>query len=151
MRPTVMTRTLLAATAVLGLTAGGLATAGSAVATPPAARTTVTADVSAQAVNNLGLSTARAKNWQCWVDGQGFNPGPWDGKLGSKSWKAAQKMFNRDNPQGYKAGTADGIVGKKTIKALQRYLNDLGYNAGATDGVAGQKTKAAFREFNATC
>jgi hypothetical protein len=71
------------------------------------------------AVNNLGLNTTQAKNWQCWLRDTGYHPGTIDGRLGTNSWKAAQRKFN-----------------------------DLGLGAGAVDGVVGTKTRAAFADFN---
>ncbi|MFF3327800.1 peptidoglycan-binding protein [Streptomyces sp. NPDC002889] len=105
-----------------------------------------TQDVSILAVNNLGLNTTRAKNWQCWLRDTGYNPGTIDGELGTNSWKAAQRKFN---DLGLNAGTVDGVVGPNTIKALQRYLNIFGYGL-AVDGIAGTQTKAAFWDFNSS-
>ncbi|MGW4912420.1 peptidoglycan-binding domain-containing protein [Streptomyces sp. NPDC004270] len=149
MRSNVMTRTLVSVAAVAGLAAGGLATAGTGfAASQPAAKAAVSSRTAAiQAVNNLGLDTAHAANWQCWLARWGYNPGTIDGQLGTNSWKAAQQMFN---DQGLGAGTVDGVVGPNTIRALQRYLNQYGYNL-AVDGVAGPATKAAFWDFNAYC
>ncbi|MFE9443383.1 peptidoglycan-binding protein [Streptomyces sp. NPDC006602] len=142
MRSNVLTRTVISLTAVVGLAAGTVAAAGTSFAvSQPAAKTSVSAqDVSILAVNNLGLNTTRAKNWQCWLRDTGYNPGTIDGQLGTNSWKAAQRKFN---DLGYNAGTVDGVVGTNTIKALQRYLGV------AVDGVAGPNTKAAFWDFNA--
>ncbi|MDX3314928.1 peptidoglycan-binding domain-containing protein [Streptomyces sp. NPDC054884] len=143
MRSNVLTRTVIGLTAVVGLTTGTVAAAGTSfAASQPAAKTAVsTQDVSILAVNNLGLNTTRAKNWQCFLRGANYNPGTIDGQLGTSSWKAAQRLFN---DWGYNAGTVDGAVGTNTIKALQRFL-------GVTpDGVAGSNTKAAFWNFNAT-
>ncbi|MFE8950291.1 peptidoglycan-binding protein [Streptomyces sp. NPDC007856] len=103
--------------------------------------------ISPLAVNNLGLSTARAENWQSCLNTWGFNAGTVDGQLGTNSWEAAQRMLNA---WGYNAGTVDGIVGTNTIKALQRFLNAVGYNAGAVDGIAGSQTRTAFWNYNAT-
>lgn len=147
MRSNVLTRTVISLTAVVGLAAGTVAAAGTGfAASQPATKATVSAqDVSVLAVNNLGLNTARAKNWQCWLRDTGYNPGTIDGQLGTNSWKAAQRKFN---DLGYNAGTVDGIVGTNTIKALQRYLNLHGYGL-VVDGDAGTKTRAAFWDFNA--
>ncbi|KMS68031.1 hypothetical protein ACM01_40515 [Streptomyces viridochromogenes] len=145
MRPNVWTRTLVSVSAVVGLAAGGLATAGTSFAAQDV-KPAVNSEVSILAVNNLGLNTERAKNWQCWLRDEGYNPGTIDGQLGTKSWTAAQKMFN---DQGFNAGAEDGKVGPKTIGALQRYLNFWGFNAGDDDGIAGPKTRAAFWDFNA--
>lgn len=150
MRSNALTRTVVSLTAVVGLAAGTVAAAGTSfAASQQAAKPAVsTQDVSVLAVNNLGLNKERAENWQCWLHVRGYNPGTIDGQLGTKSWKAAQKMFNDED---YNAGQEDGKVGPKTIAALQRYLNDRGYNAGAEDGIAGPKTKRAFWDFNKTC
>ncbi|MFE3169534.1 peptidoglycan-binding protein [Streptomyces sp. NPDC059224] len=149
MRSNLLARTLVGAVAVAGLAAGGLAAAGTGYAAPQsAARTAVSARTAGiQAVNNLGLDTAHAANWQCWMARWGYNPGAIDGQLGTSSWKAAQRMFN---DQGLGAGTVDGVVGPNTIRALQRYLSQYGYNLDV-DGVAGPATRAAFWDFNAYC
>lgn len=147
MRPAA-SRMLVSATAIVGIAVGSLAgaTAGFAAAQPTATPVASTQKVSVLAVNNLGLNTARAKNWQCWLRDEGYNPGSIDGQLGPNSWKAAQRMFN---DLGLGAGTVDGDVGPNTTRALQRYLNLFGYNLGV-DGQAGPKTRAAFWDFNST-
>ncbi|GAA4030837.1 peptidoglycan-binding protein [Streptomyces sp. NBC_01352] len=143
MRPNVLTRTAISLTAVVGLAAGTVAAAGTSFAAPDA-KPAVSSEVSVLAVNNLGLNTARAQRWQCWLRDTGYNPGTIDGQLGTNSWKAAQRKFN---DLGLNAGTVDGVVGTNTIKALQRYLNIFDYGL-AVDGVAGPATKAAFWDFN---
>ncbi|MFF3752405.1 peptidoglycan-binding protein [Streptomyces sp. NPDC002018] len=142
-----LTRTLVSVTAIVGITAGSLAGASASFAAPQPAATSVvsTQDVSVLAVNNLGLNTARAKNWQCWLRDTGYNPGTIDGELGTNSWKAAQRKFN---DLGLNAGTVDGEVGPNTIRALQRYLNIFDYGL-EVDGDAGSLTRDAFWDFNA--
>ncbi|MEU5044854.1 peptidoglycan-binding domain-containing protein [Streptomyces griseorubiginosus] len=146
---TSLARTLVTTSAVIGIALGGLAGAGASVAAPQhATKGTVSSSrLAPQAVNNLGLDTARAKNWQSCLNAWGWNAGTEDGQLGTNSWKAAQSMFNY---YGYNAGTVDGIVGSNTIKALQRFLNGAGENAGTPDGIAGPQTRAAFWNYNAT-
>ncbi|MPY52209.1 peptidoglycan-binding domain-containing protein [Streptomyces acidicola] len=142
-----LTKTLVGLTAAVGIAAGTLGGAGTAFAAAvPAQQQVVSSEVTTLAVNNLGLNTTRAKNWQCWLRDTGYNPGTIDGQLGTNSWKAAQRKFN---DLGLNAGPVDGAVGTNTIKALQRYLNTYGYGL-AVDGDAGTKTKAAFWDFNAT-
>lgn len=142
MRSTVLKRTAVSLVAVIGLAGGTVAAAGTgAAAERPAAVSAQ--DVSVLAVNNLGLDTGHAKNWQCLLRDTGFDPGAIDGQLGTNSWKAAQAKFNA---MGFNAGTVDGIVGPNTIKALQRYLNFHGYNL-VVDGIAGPATKAAFWDY----
>ncbi|MFF0449091.1 peptidoglycan-binding protein [Streptomyces sp. NPDC004609] len=147
MRPA-CTRMIVSAAAIVGIAAGSLAGASAGyAASPPAAGPALSAqDVSILAVNNLGLNTQRAKNWQCWLRDTGYNPGAIDGQLGANSWKAAQRKFN---DMGLNAGTVDGEVGPNTIRALQRYLNIHGYGL-VVDGIAGPATRAAFWDFNAT-
>ncbi|MGA6226797.1 peptidoglycan-binding domain-containing protein [Streptomyces umbrinus] len=140
------TKALVSVTTAVGIAVGGLATAGTATAVPaPARQQAASAEVAPLAVVNLGLSTAQAKDWQCWLRALGYNPGTIDGQLGTDSWKAAQRFFNSLN---FDAGTVDGIVGPDTIQALQRYLNsrNLGYDL-AVDGIAGTRTKAAFAHY----
>ncbi|MDH6565614.1 peptidoglycan hydrolase-like protein with peptidoglycan-binding domain [Streptomyces sp. SAI-117] len=146
---TSLTRALVVASAVVGIAAGGLASASAGVAAPQhATKATVSSQqASILAVNNLGLDTARAKNWQSCLNAWGFNAGTVDGQLGTNSWKAAQRMLNA---WGYNAGTVDGIVGSNTITALQKFLNAVGENAGTPDGIAGPQTRAAFWNYNAT-
>ncbi|MCZ9346991.1 peptidoglycan-binding protein [Streptomyces sp. TRM76130] len=143
-----LTKAFVSVTAAVGIAAGGLATAGTAMAAPATAAQGQAMSVRAGvlAVNNLGLDTAHAKSWQCWLRDTGYNPGTIDGQLGTNSWKAAQRKFNA---MGYNAGTVDGIVGTNTIKALQRYLNFHGAKL-AVDGVAGPATKSAFWNFAGT-
>ncbi|MFC9429136.1 peptidoglycan-binding protein [Streptomyces sp. NPDC056987] len=141
-----LTKALVSATTAVGIAVGGLATAGTAMAAPaPAQQQAVSAEVAPLAVVNLGLSTAQAKHWQCWLRALGYNPGTIDGQLGTNSWKAAQRFFT---PQGFYNDSIDGVVGPNTIKALQRYLNsrNLGYDL-AVDGIAGTRTKAAFAHY----
>ncbi|MBT2419078.1 peptidoglycan-binding protein [Streptomyces sp. ISL-22] len=148
MRSNALTRTVISLTAVVGLAAGTVAAAGTSfAASPQATKAAVSAqDVSVLAVNNLGLNTERAKNWQCWLRDWNYNPGTIDGQLGTNSWKAAQRFLN---DRGHNAGTVDGALGPNTIRALQRYLNTFGYGL-AVDGDAGPATRAAFWDFNAT-
>ncbi|MET8977465.1 peptidoglycan-binding domain-containing protein [Streptomyces sp. NPDC004539] len=147
-RGTALTRTAVSATAVVGLALGTLMGAGAGLAAAqPATRPAVTApDVTVLAVNNLGLDTARAMNWQCWLRNTGYDPGAIDGQLGTNSWMAAQRKFN---DLGLGAGSVDGAVGPNTIRALQRYLNIFGYNL-TVDGIAGANTRAAFWAFNSS-
>lgn len=143
-----LTKTLVSVTAAVGIAAGSLVGAGTAFAdSAQAQQQVVSSEVAPLAVNNLGLNTARAKNWQNCLNAWGFNAGTEDGQLGTNSWKAAQRMLNA---WGYNAGTEDGIVGTKTITALQKFLNAVGENAGTPDGIAGPQTRAAFWNYNAT-
>ena len=73
-------------------------------------------------MDNLGLTTGEAENWQCRLNDMGYNPGAQDGQLGPNSWEAAQRMFNAD-----------------------------GDNAGGVDGIAGPDTESAFANFNSSC
>ena len=66
MRPNVWTRTLVSVTAVVGLAAGSLATAGTSFAAPDT-QPAVSSEVSVLAVNNLGLTSAEAKKVQSWL------------------------------------------------------------------------------------
>ncbi|MFF9283419.1 peptidoglycan-binding domain-containing protein [Streptomyces griseosporeus] len=142
MRPNALVRTLVGATAVVGLAAGGLATAGTSAAASQ--RPASSQSVTVKAVNNLGLNTTQAKHWQCWLDGWGFDPGTIDGKLGTDSWKAAQRFFNHYHEYVNGPLVVDGVVGRETIKALQHWLGvDI-------DGIAGPQTRAAFADFNNT-
>ncbi|MEU9066021.1 peptidoglycan-binding domain-containing protein [Streptomyces sp. NPDC048306] len=141
------TKALVGATAAVGIAAGGLATAGTAMATPAAAQQSVSARAAVVlATNNLGLDTAHAKSWQCWLRTTGYHPGTIDGKLGTDSWKAAQRKFDA---MGYYDDSIDGIVGPNTIKALQRYLNLHGADLDV-DGIAGPQTRSEFWDFAGT-
>lgn len=143
-----LTKALVSATTAVGIVAGGLAAAGTAMAAPaPAQQQTTSAEaVAPLAVVNLGLTTTQAKKWQCYLRDWHFNPGTIDGRLGTDSWKAAQRFFNRWGHNGDVTLVVDGDVGPATIRALQRFLDgrvdDLDI-----DGVAGPKTKDAFAEF----
>ncbi|GHA08142.1 hypothetical protein GCM10010372_04330 [Streptomyces tauricus] len=148
MRP-VLTRTFVSAATVIGLATGSLAGATiSSAASEPIAKPAASAqDVSVLAVKNLGLTVARAKNWQCFLTRSGYEPWEHNGLLGTDSWKAAQRMFNARGFNGGVRLEVDGIVGQYTIKALQRFLNSFGFGL-AVDGVAGPRTTDAFWEFN---
>ncbi|WLW58229.1 peptidoglycan-binding domain-containing protein [Streptomyces sp. YU58] len=148
-----LTKVFVSVTAAVGIAAGGLATAGTAMAAPVSTQQqAASADVAPLAVVNLGLTTARAKHWQCYlrnVDAK-YDPGTIDGQLGTNSWKAAQRLF-RD--LGYYNDSIDGIVGPNTIKGLQRFLNWIDQYTGdnynlVVDGQAGPATKDAFWDFN---
>ncbi|WP_031045264.1 peptidoglycan-binding domain-containing protein [Streptomyces sp. NRRL F-5650] len=145
------TRALVSVGTAAGIAVGSLAVAGTATAAPaPARQQTVSAGaVSVLAVNNLGLDTRHAKNWQCWLKYKGYNPGSIDGQLGTTSWKAAQRMFATH--WGYPKNQIDGAVGPNTIRALQRYLNDYTDENLAVDGVAGPDTRAAFWNYTSVC
>ncbi|MFG2175508.1 peptidoglycan-binding protein [Streptomyces niveus] len=141
-----LTKALASVTAAVGIAVGGLATAGTAMAVPaPAQQQTTSAEVAPLAVVNLGLNTAQAKDWQCWLRALGYEPGVIDGQLGTNSWKAAQRFWT---PLRFYNDSIDGIVGPNTVKALQRYLNsrDRGYNLDV-DGIAGTLTKDAFADY----
>lgn len=142
MPPSVMTRSIVSATAVVGLVIGALAGAGTSFAvSAPAA-------VSAEsfgilATNNLGLTERQAKDVQLWLRWNHDYTGSIDGLLGTNSWKATQRhlraAWDYDN-------SIDGIPGTDTIKALQRMLRGYSYN-GSIDGIAGGGTRAAFAKF----
>ncbi|MDK1346386.1 peptidoglycan-binding domain-containing protein [Streptomyces sp. 378] len=148
-----LTKALVSVTAAVGIAAGGLATAGTAMAAPaPVQRQAVSGEVTTLAVVNLGLNTTRAKHWQCYLRNVGpeYNPGTIDGQLGTNSWKAAQRLF-RDLD--FYNDSIDGVVGPNTITALQRFLNWIDQYTGddynlAVDGKAGPATKGAFWDFN---
>ncbi|GAA4066170.1 peptidoglycan-binding protein [Streptomyces shaanxiensis] len=143
MRPNVWTRTLVSVSAVVGLAAGSLATAGTAFAAQDA-KPAVSSEVSVLAVNNLGLTAAEAKKVQDWLKQYWGYTGAIDGQLGTNSWKAFQRCLKQY--WGY-TGEIDGIVGPNTIKALQRLLKAHWGYTGAIDGIAGSGTKAAFKRF----
>ncbi|MFJ5265677.1 peptidoglycan-binding protein [Streptomyces sp. NPDC088387] len=144
-----MTRTFVSAATIIGLAAGSLAgaTISSAASEPTARPVASTQDVSVLAVNNLGQTVSRAKNWQCFLTQSGYEPWEHNGLLGTDSWKAAQRLFNARGYNGGRTLVVDGIVGPYTIKALQRFLNHFGFRLDV-DGIVGPKTTAAFSEFN---
>lgn len=143
----VTTKTFVSVATAVGIAAGGLATASTAVAVPAQAQQPVSAEaVAPLAVNNLGLGSRQAKNVQCWLkNGNWGYGGAIDGLLGTNSWKAFQKYLRKH--QKYN-DSIDGIVGPNTIRALQRLLQNEGWGyTGDIDGIAGDKTKAAFKRF----
>jgi peptidoglycan hydrolase-like protein with peptidoglycan-binding domain len=145
MRPRVMTKTLLIATAVLGLTAGGVGGVGFA-ATAQSATVSSTAsgtEVAPLAVVNLGLSVTQAKKVQCFLERHWEYDGLRDGLLGTESWQAMQRYLVR---WGYE-GRIDGVVGTGTVMALQRVLQRAWDYEGLIDGIPGDGTKAAFKRF----
>ncbi|MEU5743720.1 peptidoglycan-binding protein [Streptomyces tendae] len=139
-----LAKALVSATAVIGVAAGGLATAGTAIAAPaPTQQQTATSEAGTLAVVNLGLSTRQAKNVQCWLKHWDYK-GQIDGLLGTNSWKAFQSYL--EVARGYDGGI-DGLVGPKTIQALQRELATAWDYNGEIDGIAGDQTKATFKRF----
>ncbi|MEV4427543.1 peptidoglycan-binding domain-containing protein [Streptomyces sp. NPDC049602] len=146
MRPSVLTRAIVSATAVVGLAAGTLATAGTSfAAAPPAAPQAVGAEAfGTLATNNFGLSNTQAKYVQGWLaEFWDYNDNI-DGLLGTNSWKAYQRCLARY--WGY-TGSIDGDPGTNTIKALQRQLKATSGYTGAIDGIAGPATQDAFKRF----
>ncbi|MFB7531401.1 peptidoglycan-binding domain-containing protein [Streptomyces sp. NPDC056178] len=143
MRSNRLVKTLIGATALVGITAGSLVACGTAsAATPGRQQTALAGPASATEVVDLGLSVAQAKKVQNWLaDLHGYT-GPIDGALGTGSWQAMQRYLRQYSY----TGAIGGVVGTGTIKALQRFLKDFGYYSGAVDGVAGAGTKAAFAE-----
>ncbi|MGW7260199.1 peptidoglycan-binding domain-containing protein [Streptomyces sp. NPDC054834] len=146
MRPGFLTRTLVGATAAVGIAAGSLAGAATSfAASAPASEPTVSSRaVVPPAVVNLGLSTKQAKGLQCWLwDNDWGYTGPIDGLLGTESWKALQRYLNYFDLY---HGHIDGIVGNATVEGLQILLRGYGYT-GPIDGIAGSGTEAAFGRF----
>ncbi|MEV4970264.1 hypothetical protein [Streptomyces scopuliridis] len=88
----------------------------------------------ALAVNNLGLSTTKARYVQCRLQDHYDYNGALDGRLGSGSWKAMQRDLKAH--WGYK-GAIDGIVGSGTVKGLQRSMKKHQGYSGKIDGIAG--------------
>ncbi|MEU9856297.1 peptidoglycan-binding domain-containing protein [Streptomyces sp. NPDC047974] len=142
MRPSVVTRALVSATAIAGLAAGTLATAGTSFAAPQQAprQAASTGSFGVLATNNLGLTSEQAKGIQRWVRGWGYE-GAIDGLLGTNSWKAIQNYLAKDWDYN---DPIDGIVGPDTIKALQRFLAEHSGYKGPIDGIAGPGTRAAW-------
>lgn len=137
----------MSVTAVVGITAGGLATASASVAaSQPASKPAVSAQTaSILATQNFGLSSQQAKNVQCFMrDAPASYTGAIDGLLGTNSWKAMQRHLKA---YWNYTDSIDGDPGPNTIKALQRMLAfGWGYTSGI-DGVAGSGTRAAFARF----
>ncbi|NGO49212.1 peptidoglycan-binding domain-containing protein [Streptomyces ureilyticus] len=141
-----MTRTLVSVATAVGIAAGGVAAAGTAIAAPAQDTRTVASAgaVAPLAVNNLGLDAEEAKSVQRWLQQYWGYDGAIDGQLGTNSWKAFQRYLAAH--YGY-TGPIDGVVGTGTIEALQRALQEGGLYDGPVDGVAGSGTKAAFKDF----
>ncbi|MEU7291958.1 peptidoglycan-binding domain-containing protein [Streptomyces exfoliatus] len=147
MRPSVMTRALVTATALAGLAAGTLATAGTSVAAAPQApqQGISTEAFGTLATENFGLSLTQAKYVQGWLaDHWGYPRDEIDGYLGTNSWKAYQLCLRKY--WGY-TGNIDGDPGPNTIRALQRQLKATAGYTGAIDGIAGPATREAFKRF----
>ncbi|MFF2377653.1 peptidoglycan-binding domain-containing protein [Streptomyces xiamenensis] len=148
MRTKKLTKTLVTFTALAAIGAGGLVTAGTAVAAPAENHSVATDSVRPLTVNNLGLTTEEAKNIQRALAHSWDYTGPIDGLLGTDSWKALQRHLAQS--WGY-TDAIDGIAGPNTIKALQRYLAERYGYTGAIDGIAGPATTAAFKRVAARC
>ncbi|MFE5819461.1 peptidoglycan-binding protein [Streptomyces sp. NPDC056479] len=147
MRPNVWTRTLVSVSAIVGLAAGSLVTAGTSVAASDA-KPAVGSEISVLAVNNLGLTTEEAKKVQRVLKDNWGYTGEIDGLLGTNSWKAMQKWLTH---WGYPGDQIDGIVGPNTVKALQKWLKARYGYTGEIDGIAGSGTKAAFKRMANAC
>ncbi|MFR0359525.1 peptidoglycan-binding domain-containing protein [Streptomyces sediminimaris] len=150
MRANVLSRTLVSVTAVAGLAAGGLAGAGvgyaaSAPASEQSDQVASSGTAVALSTSNWGLSTAQAVGVQCWLHNNdwGYN-GPYDGLLGTNSWKALQRYLKFN---GWYTGPIDGIVGGGTVTGFQKLLKNWGYYSGPVDGIVGSGTEAAFSKW----
>ncbi|MFI9461786.1 peptidoglycan-binding protein [Streptomyces xiamenensis] len=145
MRSKSMARTLVTATVICAVGAGGLVTAGTAVAAPSGKQQAVASEsVAPLAVVNLGLTSAEAQKVQRWLRTYFNYNGAIDGQLGTESWKAMQRFLRQQ--AGY-TDAIDGIVGPNTIRALQYWLRQANGYTGAIDGIAGAGTQAAFKRF----
>ncbi|MFG3214713.1 peptidoglycan-binding domain-containing protein [Streptomyces tendae] len=146
MRPSVLTRSIVSATAVVGLAIGTLAGAGTSfAASVPAAEPAVSAEAfGTLATNNFGLTGTQAKNVQRWLAPRYDYTGDIDGLLGTQSWKAMQRYLAAHWRY---ADPIDGIPGPDTIKALQKFLRESFDYTGPIDGIAGPGTRAAFARF----
>ncbi|MGZ3119288.1 peptidoglycan-binding domain-containing protein [Streptomyces sp. H62] len=145
MRPSVLTRSIVSATVVVGLAIGTVAGAGtSSAASVPAAEPAVSAGAfGTLATNNLGLNRDQAKQLQRWLALHYDYAGDIDGLLGTESWKAMQRHLRMTWDYHL---AVDGIPGPNTIKALQLSLRGYGYT-GPIDGIAGEGTRRAFAKF----
>ncbi len=112
-----------------------------------------------------GKEAALVRSLQRRLAGQGYSPGPVDGRYGSRTENAVE-LF-----QSARGLRVDGIAGPLTIAALrtsvlypgagysgagsgqvrglQRQLRSEGYNPGPIDGRYGPKTEGAVRRFQA--
>ncbi|MBD0694142.1 peptidoglycan-binding domain-containing protein [Streptomyces sp. CBMA123] len=146
MRSNALVKTLVGATAVVGLAVGSLAGAGAAfAATPPGVHQEAASTPTAQAaVVNLGLSVSQAQKLQVPLRTYWGYTGAIDGRLGTGSWQAMQRFLRAD--WGY-TDSIDGIVGAHTVEALQRWLKSNWGYTGAIDGIAGAGTEAAFARY----
>ncbi|MEV5955376.1 peptidoglycan-binding domain-containing protein [Streptomyces sp. NPDC051987] len=144
MRPHVLSRTLVSVTAVAGLAAGGLAAAGVgyAASAPASEQFTSSGTAAALSSTNWGLNTEQARGVQCWLHNNEWGyDGPYDGLLGTNSWKALQRYLTFN---GWYTGPIDGTVGSGTVKGFQKLLRNWGYYTGAVDGIVGPGTEGAF-------
>ncbi|MCX5050147.1 MULTISPECIES: peptidoglycan-binding domain-containing protein [unclassified Streptomyces] len=143
MRSNALARTLVSAAAVIGLAAGGLATAGTSFAASAPGAGAQSASI--LATQNFGLSSQQAKNVQCFMRGAPASyTGGIDGQLGTNSWKAMQRHLKA---YWNYTDSIDGDPGPNTVKALQRMLAfGWGYTD-RIDGDPGTNTRAAFKRF----
>ncbi|CCK24771.1 hypothetical protein BN159_0392 [Streptomyces davaonensis JCM 4913] len=119
-----VTKTLVSVTAVIGIAAGTLATAGTSVAAPETGTSSIAAaePVTTLAVVNLGLSTREAECEQKWLKQYWGYTGEIDGALGTNSWKAEQRFLRANWDYN---GEIDGIAGAGTQAAFERQANWL--------------------------
>ena len=112
-----------------------------------------------------GNSAALVRSLQRRLDGEGYSPGPIDGRYGPRTENAVERF------QSARGLGVDGIAGPRTLAALrtsvlypgtgyagagsaqvrrlQRQLRRAGFNAGPIDGRYGPQTEAAVRRFQA--
>jgi peptidoglycan hydrolase-like protein with peptidoglycan-binding domain/tetratricopeptide (TPR) repeat protein len=146
--------------------AGALAASGGTAQARPQANQTPDQVVLAPGSGYAGgKDAALVRSLQRRLDGQGYSPGPVDGRYGPRTEIAVERFQTaRDlrvdgiaGPLTLRAlhttvlypGTGDAGAASSKVRGLQRQLRRDGFNPGPIDGRYGPLTEAAVRDFQA--
>jgi peptidoglycan hydrolase-like protein with peptidoglycan-binding domain len=119
---------------------------------------------------NRVLSKQEIKLLQSQLKATGFDPGPLDGVLGTKTTSALRRLQLGcanlkdllENPvlgtlqqtagiQAAKQGIADKTFSPAEIRLIQVRLKEAGFDGGPIDGVMGSQTRSALLRFQSGC
>jgi peptidoglycan hydrolase-like protein with peptidoglycan-binding domain len=119
---------------------------------------------------NRVLSKQEIKLLQSQLKAAGFDPGPLDGVLGTKTTSALRRLQLGcanlkdllENPvlgtlqqtagiQAAKQGIADKTFSPAEIRLIQVRLKEAGFDGGPIDGVMGSQTRSALLRFQSGC
>merc|ERR1712136_252820 len=90
------------------------------------------------------------KAFQRWLQEQGIDPGPIDGRWGAQTNSGLQRFlrcYSSNVLSELSTMPIDGIIGKVTATKVQKFLAAEGFNPGPEDGIFGNMTAAAFQRY----